>query len=55
MASDETSHLEKQSGCDSSPAPAEPTSLQNCAPYSIFAKAVSRPHGIHCYGLKHSL
>lgn len=32
MANGETSHLETQSGCDSSPAPAEPTSVQNYAP-----------------------
>lgn len=51
MTNGETSHLETQSGCDSSPALAEPTSVQNCAPYSAFAKVVSRLHGIHCYGI----
>ena len=29
MANGETSHLETQPSCDSSPAPAEPTSVQN--------------------------
>lgn len=52
MANGKTSHLEAQSACELSPAPAELTSVQNCAPYSTFAKAVSRLHGIHCYGLK---
>lgn len=55
MANGETSHSERQSGCDLSPAPAEPTSVQYCASYSTIAKAVSRPHGFHCYTLKHSL